>query len=401
MMLCYFSVHALTSLMSPCTSMPDSQLVSSVWRQFAAREAKQPTARIVMAFSIDSSPFLQHFLQWWSASSFTTAVLTALGFLTGVKAVYSIINFVYFYLKPSRLHRYLHRSHDSKQAWALVTGATDGIGKAFAQELARHGFNVVLHGRNATKLAALEKELRAAHPGRDFRTLRVDAAQVGCTSCLRQKESGLPSSAVDFDAIVQSLSDVHLTVLVSNAGGAPHPTYRTLDEISEAELAANVSLNALFPLHLLSHLLPLLSRNAPALVITVGSLADSGLPFLSSYGPSKSFLASLAGCVARDMRLEGRDVEVVGMRCGRVTAVSHQKVESSLMVPDAGTWARAALGRVGCGAPECTPYWPHAVQQAVVLDSLPVWVKERMFASIMSGLRDEEREQLESERKGE
>lgn len=328
-------------------------------------------------------------------------MLTALGFLTAARAAYSIVNFAYFYLKPSGLHRYLHRSRDSKQPWALVTGATDGIGKGFAQELAQHGFNVVIHGRNAGKLAAVEKELRAVHPGCDFRTLRVDASLVGCANCLRQKESGLPSSAVDFDAIVQSLADLHLTVLVSNAGGAPHPTYRTLDQIPEAEIAANVSLNALFPLHLLSHLIPTLSRNAPSLVITVGSLSDNSLPFLSSYGPSKSFLTTMAGIVARDMRLEGRDLEVVGMRCGRVTAVTHQKSQPTLLMPDASTWARAALGRVGCGTPECIPYWPHAMQQALLLDRMPVWLKERMLSSIMSRLRDEEREGLKRERKGE
>jgi 17beta-estradiol 17-dehydrogenase / very-long-chain 3-oxoacyl-CoA reductase len=359
----------------------------------------------MMASFIDPSPLLQRLDKWWSASTPTAAVLTALGFVTAAKTAYSIIYFIYFYLKPSKLHRYLHLSSDSQQPWALVTGATDGIGKAFAHELARHGFNVVVHGRNASKLAAVEDELRSAHPGRDFRTLRADAGRVGCANCLAQKEeSGLPSSsssAVDFDAIVRSLSDIHLTVLVSNAGGAPHPVYRTLDQLCEAEIAANVSLNALFPLHLLSHLIPALARNSPALVIAVGSLADNGLPFLSSYGPSKSFLMSLSGCVARDMVLEGRDVEVIGMRCGRVTDVSHQKTEPSLLIPDARTFARAALGKVGCGRPDCTPYWPHAMQQALVVEIMPAWLKERLFSRIMSRLRDEERERLRRGGKGE
>ncbi|OIW34188.1 putative oxidoreductase,short chain dehydrogenase, partial [Coniochaeta ligniaria NRRL 30616] len=311
-------------------------------------------------------------------------LLTALGFLTAAKAAYSILDFIYFYLKPSQLHRYLHPSRDgSKQPWALVTGATDGIGKALAHELASHGFNVVIHGRNATKLAAVEAELRSAHPGRVFRTLRVDAGRVPCVGCLeQQKDSGLPpgvAAAVDFDSILASLSDIHLTVLVSNAGGAAHPVYRTLDEMSAADITANVSLNALFPLHLLARLIPSLTRNAPSLVIAIGSLADNGLPFLSSYGPSKSFLMSLAGCVARDMRVEGCDVEVVGMRAGRVTGVSHQKTEASWFLPDARTFARAALGRVGCGRAECVPYWGHAVQQVLGVEMMPAWVRERLF----------------------
>ncbi|KAJ9144733.1 Short chain dehydrogenase [Coniochaeta hoffmannii] len=358
-----------------------------------------------MASLIDPSPLLQRLNQWWSASSSTTAVLTALGFLTAARLAYSILDFTYFYLKPSKLRRYLHlpqQDPNKQHPWALVTGATDGIGKAFAHELAKHGLNVVIHGRNAAKLATVEEQLRAAHPGREFRTLMVDAGEVGCASCLRQRETGLPvsSAVVDFDAVVRSLSDLHLTVVVSNAGGAPHPVYRTLDQIPEAELAANVSLNALFPLHLLSRLLPLLARNAPSLIITVGSLADNGLPLLSSYGPSKAFLTSLAGVVARDVRLEGRDVEVVGMRCGRVTGVGHQRTPPTLLVPDAGTWAAAALGRVGAGSMECVPYWPHALQQVLGVGMLPGWARERLFRRIMSGLREEERGRLRAEGKG-
>jgi 17beta-estradiol 17-dehydrogenase / very-long-chain 3-oxoacyl-CoA reductase len=213
-------------------------------------------------------------------------------------------------------------------------------------------------------------------------------------NCLEQKENGLPSGAVDFDSIVESLSDIHLTVLVSNAGGGLHPVYRTLDEIPTEEITANVSVNALFPLHLLSYFIPMLSRNSPALVIAIGSLADNGLPFLSSYGPSKSFVMSLAGCVARDLRLEGRDVEVIGMRTGQVTGVSHQTTEPTLFIPDARTFARAALGRVGCGRPECVPYWGHALVQVLGVDLMPAWFKEWLFSRVMSGLREEEKKQL-------
>ena len=338
---------------------------------------------------------LQRLDQWYTTSSALTAALTALGFLTVARAAYHVADFIYLYLKPSKLHRYLHPSPSGQQPWALVTGATDGIGKAFAQELAAHGFNVVVHGRNPAKLAATEAELRSAHPGRDFRSLRVDAGRVGCLNCLEQTDSRLPSSSViDFSSIAASLSDIHLTVLISNAGGAPSPVYRTLDAVGPAEMADYVSLNALFPLHLLSHLIPALARNSPALVLAVGSLSDNGLPLLSVYGPSKSFLMSLAGCVARDMRLEGRDVEVLGLRTGRVTGAGDLAEEPTLFLPDAKTFVRAALGRVGCGWPEVVPYWPHAVQQGFVVGAMPAWVRERLFLTIMSRLRDGEREQL-------
>ncbi len=48
-----------------------------------------------------------------------------------------------------------------KGSWAVVTGSTDGIGKAFAMELASRGFNIVLISRNIDKLNATAKEVQA------------------------------------------------------------------------------------------------------------------------------------------------------------------------------------------------------------------------------------------------
>jgi 17beta-estradiol 17-dehydrogenase / very-long-chain 3-oxoacyl-CoA reductase len=346
--------------------------------------------------TMTKSIFTHSLNQWWTTSSAPTAALTGLGFLTAVSVAYNIFSFIHLYTKPSKLNRYLHSSSEGKQPWALVTGATDGIGKAFAHELASRGFNVVAHGRNPSKLAATVDELRSAHPERQFRSLLADASRVPCVNCLEKDEK-----AVDFGSIATSLSNINLTVLVSNAGGGPHPVYRTLDDMPQRDITGNIALNALFPVHLLSHLIPALARNSPALVIIIGSLSDNGLPLQSTYGPSKKFLMSLAGVLARDIRLEGRDVEVLGLRAGRVTDVSHYKARPSLMEPDAKTWVRAALGRVGCGRAEVVPYWGHAVQQSLGVEMMPAWVRERMFAGVMRGLRDEERERLGLERKGE
>lgn len=47
--------------------------------------------------------------------------------------------------------------------WALVTGASDGIGKAYCHELAKSGFNIILMARNADKIKEVAKELREAY----------------------------------------------------------------------------------------------------------------------------------------------------------------------------------------------------------------------------------------------
>lgn len=80
------------------------------------------------------------------------------------------LNTLTVYLRPSKVPRYLHTN--SQPAWALVTGVSAGIGKAFAHSLAEAGFNVVIHGRNPSKLAVVLGELESRHPLRSFRTLR-------------------------------------------------------------------------------------------------------------------------------------------------------------------------------------------------------------------------------------
>lgn len=282
-----------------------------------------------------------------------------------------------------------------------MTGSTDGIGKAFAHELASRGFNVVVHGRNPSKMAATEAELRSAYPERDFRTLMADASRVPCLNCLevRDKEDDDrheddSSTAVDFASLASFLSDIHLTVLISNVGGGGKPAFLTRENRTPKAITSTVSTDALFPLHLLSHLIPSLCRNSPSLIINVGSLSDNGFPLQSVYAPAKVFVVSLAGCVAREMRFEGRsDVEVMATRVGRVTGVSDYKEKPTLFEPDTGTFVRAALARVGCGRAEVVPYWGHALQQVLALQLMPGWLRERIFQGVIRDLRDKEREQ--------
>ena len=65
--------------------------------------------------------------------------------------------------------------------WALITGASDGLGKQYAFELAKEGFNIILMARNKQKLLGVAKELKDAYPSTktsilvfDFSTLSTE-----------------------------------------------------------------------------------------------------------------------------------------------------------------------------------------------------------------------------------
>src|SRR5579872_3343324 len=99
---------------------------------------------------------------------------------------------------------------------ALVTGATSGIGAAFARRLARDGYDVALHGRRAERLQALAGELRDAH-GVATEVVVADLAQ---PDGLRAVEEWIAGQE-------------RLDVLVNNAG---FTHLRPFDELSTQEI---------------------------------------------------------------------------------------------------------------------------------------------------------------------
>jgi 17beta-estradiol 17-dehydrogenase / very-long-chain 3-oxoacyl-CoA reductase len=299
------------------------------------------------------------------------SILTCLGGLAAAVIAMKVIGTALIYLVPSQLRRYLH-AENGKPAWALVTGASDGIGKAFSHELAGRGFNVVLHGRNPAKLEHVQSELQAAYPAREFRILVADAAN--CAPDV-------------FKNIVNRLSDIYLTVLVNNAGGEASG-YKILDEHTFNESTITVTVNALFPTLLLNALVPVLARNGPALILNVGSLLDRGLPLFSSYGGSKSYMRVLSESLTREMMMTGRDVTVLYLRIGQTTGVSHTHTPQTLFLPDAAKMARASLARVGCGRMVVVPYWGHALL-AALMDSLPSRLADVFFCRAMTKLTEE------------
>ena len=275
------------------------------------------------------------------------------------------LRFIHLYTRPSSLKRYLH----SNDAWAFVTGASDGIGRGFAYELAQNGFNVVLHGRNATKLERVKAQLQDQFPMLGFRILIADASS---------------SSYWQINDLVTSIHDLHLTVLINNVGGAI--TVAPLDDTTSEHVDAIINLNARFPTQLTKALLPKLTQtNSPSLIMNIGSMGDFCVPYATIYGGSKGFNMTWSSSLAMELKSEGKKVEVLAVSVGRVTDVSHNKKDASFFTPSAGTMAKAALQRVGCGKPVVVGYVGHALQKFLV-GLLPFSITSRAITSLMKGV---------------
>ena len=312
--------------------------------------------------------------------------LYCIGALTALLSVYKLSDFVYtFFLRPSSLPRYLHGPNPSTpgdnggspSAWALVTGASDGIGYGFAQELLQRGFSVVLHGRNPSKLSRVQDGLREAFPGCHTRTVVADAA-----------DPEGPARVAD------AVSGLHLTVLINNVGGTTpfvQPDMKPFSAYSAAEIGKVIQVNAVFPTVLTRLLLPALARDGvggPSLVVNVGSASARGIPYVSVYAGAKAFNHTWSRAMglecderrrspaAVDELLGPRmDIEVLGVVVGSVRSAGN-RAAPGFFVPTSRVMAKAMLDRVGCGRALVTAYWPHGLQLEIV-EWLPESVTER------------------------
>ena len=177
---------------------------------------------------------------------------------------------------------------------AVVAGASEGIGAAFARRLARAGFDLLLIARRPDPLAALADELRAAH-GASVDTLRCDLADPGAV-----------------DAILAAVDGREVGLLVYNAAAAP--VGRFLERAPDT-LDTVVAVNVRTPTLLVRRLFgePAAggtgSAGARRGVVLLSSMAGwQGSAMIASYAASKAYLRVLAEGLWDELYDDGVDV---------------------------------------------------------------------------------------------
>ena len=99
--------------------------------------------------------------------------------------------------------------------------------------------------------------------------------------------------------------------------------------------------------------------------------------------------------LAREMKAENREVEVLVIPTGEVTGVSHNQKPANPMMPDAATYAKAVVDRVGCGHAEVNGYWIQGIAKAA-LGLLP----EGVVGAIVTKIMRERKDKHEKSQKG-
>lgn len=175
--------------------------------------------------------------------------------------------------------------------WAVVTGASAGIGLEFARALAARGFNCVLCARREERLLAVARELTEMH-GIDVRIAPVDLAQSNGPELLAEQVAGL-----------------EIGMLISNAGVGYTGRFEKQDV---ARLREMIALNCTANVVLVSRLLPSMLERRKGAVVIVGSVAGrQPIPYHAVYSATKGFDLLFGEALWVELHDRGIDVLVV------------------------------------------------------------------------------------------
>ncbi len=237
----------------------------------------------------------------------------------------------------------MKQDRQDKGRWAIVTGASGGIGYELCRQFARNGFNAVLIARDAGRLAEVARELE-------------DHYHVG--TMVLPKDLSNSAAAGEIYREVKN-SNLNIDVLVNNAG------FGDLAPLAEAELEVQrqmVQVNVGTLVELTRLFLPDMISRKSGRILNIGSTGSfAPVPYMSVYGATKAFVLSFSEALSAE--LEGTGVTVTAL-CPGVTATrfaSRARTENTLLVRlnsmAAGDVARAGYQALMKGKARVVPGW--------------------------------------------
>lgn len=252
--------------------------------------------------------------------------------------------------------------------WAVVTGASSGIGLELAHRLAEAGLNVVINARRADELEKVAQLLIATNGV----TVRVVAADV--------------SEPAGIQRVIDQTADLDIGLLVASAG------YGTSGWFTESNLTEEMGMlrvNCEAVLALTHHYSKRFAGNKRGGIILLSSLvAFQGVPFSANYAATKAYVQSLAEALAVELKPDG--VDVVSAAPGPVKSGFEQranmKMNMALTPAQVGIPILRALGRQ-------TTVLPGFLTKFLVysLRTVPRWGKVRIMKQVMGSMTAHQR----------
>ena len=223
---------------------------------------------------------------------------------------------------------------DKYGPWALVAGASVGLGAAFAAELARRGLNVVLVARRAEALDALAGRLRGAFSV-EVRTVAADLGDASAATLCSQLAAELEIGLCVYNAAYSKIGPF--------LDGSLEDHLRTVDVNCRGPVALSLALGR-----------PMAQRKRGGIILMSSLAGSQGTPMVVTYGATKAFNLVLAEGLWDELR--GHGVDVLACRAGATRTPGFEASQPTGKTPimDPEPVVRQALDALG-GGPSMVP----------------------------------------------
>jgi len=298
----------------------------------------------------------------------TNDILKVFGAIYLVKTVFfwfcQAVKGIKCYYLPKFMKQDFKKSYGD---WALVTGCTGGIGRAYTVALAEKGLNVVLVSRSAEKLHILAKEIETKY---QISTKRI------VIDFKRPETLPIIKAEIDKDKI-------EVGVLVNNVGFMGEHWKPFLSQTKE-EILDMININCISASILCHDFLPGMKERGRGAIINISSSASAlALPTVAMYCSTKHFLSTLTKIL--QLESQGSGVIIQDLIPGHVKTEmmksQNDEVKFDSMAPMAEVFVASALATLGQSSRTCG-WWNHSLQLVLMWDSFPEWLGDRLFPSM-------------------
>ena len=263
--------------------------------------------------------------------------------------------------------------------WSVITGSTDGIGLAYAQQLARQGQKIVLISRDPEKLKMVAEKLE-----KDFNAETMTIAADFSDTCNI------------YNDIKNKLKGLDIGVLVNNVGvGYPYPEYY-LDLPNQSNLIDRlISVNVNSVAKMTEIVLPIMALKKKGIILNLSSAsADPPTPLLSLYAATKQFVDCFSKCIAYEYKDAGIIVQCV---MPYFVATKMSKIRKpNWFAPSPETFVKSSLKTIGKSY-RSYGCLSHAIQGAI-FSSIPQGLYMSMVFNSMKGIRKRALKRLQSKK---